>query len=153
MDSRIMHIRTKALGLPTYTWQDDDPERFMPMTEFPDFVTMVTDRPGKPLLHDYQLNVAKHELIQFKHGPRDQLYTTQEAVCIDVLAYYLNNGPNGKPFDPVPWMDDPLPVLYPCAGGWRVIDGHHRLLAGSLLGRIVWCARAVVKPEFAHLEW
>lgn len=150
MDPRILKIRTKASYLPVYTWRnEDDPCRLMPLAEFKDFVTVLKDTPKNNLIHDHQLNVVKNRFITLIPSRKRKLYTTQTTVCIDVLDHYLETGPNGKPFDPVPWMDDPLPVVRKYRGGWHIIDGHHRILVGHLLNRVIYCAVAVPKPEYA----
>ena len=150
MDQRILRIRTTQAELAPWTFRNDDnEERYLPMSDFYDLVSPVQRKHRMGLLFDYQLDVVKHELIELNPGRWKRVYVTQDQLKLDALTHYLDVGPNGKPFDDTPWMDDPLPVLYPHNNGWRVIDGNHRIVVAHLLKKTVYCARAVAKPEYA----
>lgn len=151
MDQRIIRIRTAQVALEPWTPQnDDDTKRYIPMAEFSDLVEPIPQKYRKNLLYDYQLEVVKNDLLETNPKRQPRLYTTQDQLKLDALAHYLDVGPNGRPFDDTPWMDDPLPVLYPYLNGWRVIDGNHRIVVAQLLKKTVYCARAVAKPDLVN---
>lgn len=146
MDQRILRIRTAQAELDPWTPKNDEDEvRYVPTSEFSDLVRPIKKQHRMGLLYDYQLDVVKHEIIELNPKHRQRVYTTQDLLKLDALVHYLDVGPNGKLFDTEPWMDDPLPVLYPYLNGWRVIDGNHRVVVAHLLKKTVYCARAVDK--------
>ena len=148
MDPRILEItqaaETLLLAKPLGS---DDGRRFLPMRMFRDLIRPVPMR--AKVLNDYQLDVVKHHFTEYVPNRNKPLYTLQSELLIPALAHYLDVGPNAQPYDDTPWMDDPLPVVHQFRNGWRIVDGHHRLIAGCLLDRTVYCATAQARPEYA----
>lgn len=123
-------LRTRVSGLPEWSaGGDDDPNWIRPIPE----LGVVTPVPPAAVPFWGCIEVDPDDAATVTITPDTPIYSAQDSLRLDTLAYYLDN--RDELWDPDSWYGTDLPVVTPWEDGYLVLDGNHRTHADRMMGR------------------